>query len=195
MRDPAEGYPWNSPVLRGVFKNKTLERAHQKFKAGDHIEVLTCMYLCTLFRVSPPDWLRDAFCDRVGAYNELETWDHAFGPPMPKGTKKAARREKRNLVPLAVKIQELRAKGVKGQDLYDLAAKELGLRGGWEAVRDAYYRIPKQFRILIELSFLQLKAETLRERIKNPDGPLPREKIAEKWLAQLEDNLRSILPR
>jgi hypothetical protein len=195
MRAPAEGYPGNSPALRDVFKNKTLAKARQNFEAGDRTEVLRCMYLCMLFRVPPPDWLRDAFCDRVGAYNELEKWEDAFGPPMPKGTKKAGRQEKRNLVPLAVKVQELRRRGVRGRNLYELAAKELGLRGGWEAVRDQYYRIPKQFRILIELSFVQLRMEIIREKIKNPDGPLPREKIMDKWLAQLEDNLRRISPR
>jgi hypothetical protein len=51
MRDPAEGYPWNSSVLRDVFKNKTLEKARQKFEAGDHTEVLGCMHLCMLFHI------------------------------------------------------------------------------------------------------------------------------------------------
>jgi hypothetical protein len=195
MRDPTEGYPWNSPALRDVLKNKTLVRARQRFEAGDRTEVLRCMYLCMLFRVPPPDWLRDAFCDRVGAHKELETWDHAFGPPMPKGTKKAGREESRNESLLASKIPELRARGVRGQDLYEQAAKELGLRGGWEAVRDAYYRIPKQLRILVKLSLTQLRAEIIREKIKNPNGPLSHEKVLEKWLPQLEDNLRRILPR
>jgi hypothetical protein len=195
MRDPAEGYPWNSPALRDVFKNKTLEKARQKFEAGDLTEILSCMHLCMLFRVSPPDWLRDAFCARVGHPEKFEKWDDAFGLPVPKGTKKAGREEKRNENSLAIKIPELRARGEKGRDLYELAAKELGLRGGWEAVRDAYYRIPKHLRILVELSFTQLRAEIIREKIENPNSPPSSEKIMEKWLTQLEDNLRRILPR
>src|SRR5262249_14476744 len=129
--------------LQDAIKNKALETARQKFEAGDHSVILNCMYLCTFFRIQPPDWLIDAFCDRVGGRHNFETWDDTFGPPMPPGTKKARREEIENWVPLALKIRKLRARGIRGEALYEQAAKELKLRGGWQAVRDAYYRKPK----------------------------------------------------
>jgi hypothetical protein len=157
--------------LQNLIKNKTLEAARQKFEAGDYKEILTCMYLCTYWRIQPPDWLRDAFCDRVGSREDFETWDNAFGPPMPPGTKKARREGEKNWVPLALKICQLRAKGIRGQALYEQAADELGLRGGWEAVRDAYYRKSKGLRDSVEFAFSSLEAEK-REKIRSPDGRL-----------------------
>jgi hypothetical protein len=155
--------------VQDTIKNITLEAARQEFEAGDHRVILNCMYLCTWHRVQPPDWLIDAFCDRVEAPENFETWDDAFGPPMPKGTKKAGREGKKNWVPLALKIRKLRAKGIRGQTLYEQAAHELGLRGGWEAVRDAYYRKPKNFRDMLEYGAESLEA-AVRERIRSPDG-------------------------
>src|SRR5262245_6796959 len=103
-------------------QNGILETGRQKFEAGDYSEILNCMWLCTFFRIQPPDWLIDAFCDRVGSRENFETWDDAFGPPMPPGTKKARREEIKNWVPLALKIRELRARGIRGQALYEQAA-------------------------------------------------------------------------
>ena len=132
--------------LQNTIRNITLEAARQQFEAGNYSVILNCMYLCNYFRVQPPDWLIDAFCDRVGSPENFETWDDAFGSPMPKGTKQAAREEKKNRVRLAHKIRKLRAKRIRGQALYEQAADELKLRGGWQAVRDAYYRREKNFR-------------------------------------------------
>jgi hypothetical protein len=157
--------------LQNAIKNKTLEAARQKFEAGDYRVILKCMYLCTHHRVPPPDWLIDAFCDRVGSPENFETWDDAFGSPMPKGTKQAAREEKKNWVPLALKIRKLRAKGIRGQELYEQAADELKLRAGWESVRDAYYRKPKNSRELVEFAASELEAE-IREGIRRSDGRL-----------------------
>jgi hypothetical protein len=169
--------PVKEETLDGI-KNKFLVKARQEFEAGDQTVILRCMFLCMWLEIEPPDWLRDAFCDRAGGSTKFKTWDDAFGPPMPKGTKKAGRQEQRNSIRLARKIQELRAKGVRGQNLYQLAAKELGLRGGWEAVRDAYYRIPKIIREMI-----------IREREKEE------EEDCEDLIKSFESGLRRILPR
>jgi hypothetical protein len=138
-------HPVKEETLDGI-KNNFLGKARQRFEAGDQTVIMECMFLCMWLEIEPPDWLRDAFCDRAGAPTKFETWDDAFGPPMPKGTKRARRQEIRNWVRLARKIQELRTRGVRGQNLYELAARELGLRGGWETIRDSYYRIPKRIR-------------------------------------------------
>jgi hypothetical protein len=151
---PPKGPMWTRlpPIKeerKEAIKNNFLNvKARREFEAGDQTVILECMFLCTWFHIEPPDWLEDAFCDRAGSPEKFETWDDAFGPPMPKGTKKAGRQEKRNWLRLARKIQVLRAKGIRGKDAYEQAAKELGLRGGWEAIRDAYYRIPKRIREL-----------------------------------------------
>ena len=157
--------------LQNIIRNITLEAARQQFEAGDYSVILNCMYLCTYFRVQPPDWLIDAFCDRVERPENFETWDDAFGSPMPKGTKQAARKEKKNWVRLALKIRKLRAKGIRGQALYEQAADELGLRGGWESIRDAYYRRPKKVRDMMEYATASLEAQ-VREKIRSPDGKL-----------------------
>src|SRR5262245_33834060 len=149
--------PW--VWLQNTIKSKTLEAARQKFEAGDYSVILNCMYLCTYHRVQPPDWLIGAFCDRVGSPENFETWDDAFGPPMPPGTKKARREEIKNWVPLALKIRKLRAKGIRGQALYEQAADELKLRGGWQAVRDAYYRKPKNLRDSVDEAATELETE------------------------------------
>src|SRR5262249_50881107 len=86
-------------------------------------------------------------------------------------TKKAGREEKKNWVPLALKIRELRAKGVKGQALYEQAAAELGLNRGWEAVRDAYYGKGKHWRDAVEYGASSLEAE-VREGIRSPAGKI-----------------------
>jgi hypothetical protein len=158
-------------ATQNTIKNKTLEAARRKFEAGDYGVILKCMYLCTYHRVQPPDWLIYAFCDRVGSPENFETWDHAFGPPMPPGTKKARREEIKNWVPLALKIRKLRARGIRGQALYEQAADELSLRGGWESVRDAYYRKPKNLRESVEFAVSELEAE-VREGIRRPKGQL-----------------------
>ena len=158
-------------ALQNAIKDKTLEAARKKFEAGNYRVILNCMYLCTSCRVQPPDWLRDAFCDRVGAPENFETWDDAFGPPMPRGTKRAGREEIKNWVPLVLKIRELRARGIRGQALYEQAAAELHLRRGWEAVRDAYYRKSKNWREIVEYSVSSLEAQ-VREKILSPKGQL-----------------------
>jgi hypothetical protein len=170
-------HPVKEEVLDGI-KNKFLVKARQRFEAGDQTVIMECMFLCMWLEIEPPDWLRDAFCDRAGGSTKFETWDDAFGPPMPKGTKKARREEIRNSIRLARKIPELRAKGVRGKNLYELAAKELGWRGGWEAVRDAYYRIPKTIREMI-----------IRER----EGE--EEEDYEELIKSFESSLRRISPR
>jgi hypothetical protein len=149
---------------------KTLEEARKKFEAGDYGVILKSMRFCARQRVQPPDWLISAFCDRVGNPENFETWDHAFGPPMPKGTKQAAREEKKNWVPLALKIRELRTRGIRGEALYEQAAKELRL-GSWQTVRDAYYRKPRIVRDMVSLAANVLEA-AVREGIKQPDGQL-----------------------
>jgi hypothetical protein len=65
---------------------------------------------------------------------------------MPKGTKKARREEIKNGMRLVHKVQELKDKGVKGPALFERAARELGLKKGWESTRDFYYRVrPRWF--------------------------------------------------
>lgn len=157
--------------LQNTIRNITLEAARQQFEAGDYSVILNCMYLCTYYRVQPPDWLIDAFCDRVERPENFKTWDDAFGPPMPKATKQAAREEKKNCVRLAHKIRKLRAKGIRGQALYEQAADELKLRGGWQAVRDAYYRRGKNFRHMREYA-ASLGEAQVREKISSPNGKL-----------------------
>jgi len=147
-------------AVQNAIKN-TVEAERQKFETGDYSVILKCMWLCTFFRTQPPDWLIDAFCERVGQPHNFETWDDAFGPPMPPGTKRARREEVKNWVPLALKIRELRARGVKGQALYEQAADELKLRGDWQTVRDAYYRMPKISREWVELAASELEEEIL----------------------------------
>ena len=137
--------PVKEETLDGI-KNKFLVKARRDFEAGNQAVILPCVSLCLWLGIQPPEWLEDAFCSRAGAPWKFEKWEDAFGPPMPKGTKKAARQEIRNILRLERKIREIRAKGVKGRDLYEQAAKELGLRGGWQTIRDAYYRIAKPIR-------------------------------------------------
>ena len=98
--------------LQNIIRSITLEAGRQQFEAGDYSVILNCMYLCTRHRIQPPDWLIDAFCDRVGSPVNFETWDDAFGSPMPKGTKQAAREEKKSWVALSLKIRKLRARGI-----------------------------------------------------------------------------------
>jgi hypothetical protein len=150
---------------------QSCERGRKKFEAGDCDVILPCMYLCTWFRMPPPLWLRDAFCDRAGSPENFETWNDAFGPPMPHGTKKAAREKEKNYVSLVLKIRELRARGIRGQALYEQAADELSLGRSWEAVRDAYYSRPKNARDGVEFAASALEAE-VREKIRSPDGQL-----------------------
>ena len=152
-------------------QNGILETGRQQFEAGDYGAILNCMWLCTFWRIQPPDWLIDAFCDRVGSRENFETWDDAFGPPMPPGTKKARREEIKNFVPLALKIRELRARGIRGQALYEQAADDLKLKGDWQTVRDAYYRRLKNLRDSMEEAASELEAER-REGIRLPGGRL-----------------------
>jgi hypothetical protein len=167
------------PVERpqNAIKNITLEAARQKFEAGDYGAILLGMYLCTQYRIQPPDWLINAFCDRVRSPENFETWDDAFGPPMPPGTKKAGREEKKNWVPLALKIHKLRARGIRGQALYEQAAEELNLRLDWQTVRDAYYRKSKNIRDILEHVAFSLEVE-LREVFSSPEE-------YEAWLVNL----------
>ena len=152
-------------------RTKILEEGRQKFEAGDYSVILRCMGLCTFYRIQPPDWLIDAFCDRVVRPENFETWDDAFGPPMPPGTKKAGREEKKNWIPLALKIRKLRAKGIRGQALYEQAAKELNLNLDWQTVRDAYYRESKSVRERVEYGASSLGIE-VRVGIRSPSGRL-----------------------
>jgi hypothetical protein len=125
----------------------SLERARQKFEAGDNTVILKWMFFCTANHIQPPEWLALAFCIRACSPEEFETWDDAFGPPMPKGTKRARREEIKNQIPLALKVHELKAKGVKGdRALFEQAAKELGLARDWKTVRDSFYRQPEYLR-------------------------------------------------
>ena len=149
---------------------ETLEEARKEFEAGDYEVILKSMRLCARQRVQPPDWLISAFCDRVESPENFKTWDDAFGPPMPKGTKQAAREEKKSWVRLALKIRELKTRGIRGEALYEQAAKELRL-GSWQTVRDAYYRKPKNVRDMVSLAASVLEA-AVREGIKQPDGQL-----------------------
>ena len=128
--------------------NETLEEARRKFERGDYSVLLGTMKGCLDFGVLPAPWLVEAFCDRVGHPEEYKTWDDAFGPPLPKGTKEARRKEMKNASALREKIRALRAQNIKGQDLYERAGAELALSCGWETVRDAYYREPKVIRDL-----------------------------------------------
>jgi hypothetical protein len=153
--------------MQDIIQNRTLEIARQEFEAGDYKVILTCMLLCTRFSIQPPVWLAEAFCDRVGRPEDFETWDDAFGPPMPRGTKRARRQEIKDWLPLALKIHELRAKGIRGQALYEQAAKVFS--GKWETVRDCYYRQPKYIRSLAEGVF-RFREALVREKILSPDG-------------------------
>jgi hypothetical protein len=150
-----------------IIQNKTLEGARQKFEAGNYKVILKCMYICMKFRIQPPVWLAEAFCNRVGSPENFETWDDAFGPPMPRGTKRARREEIKDWAPLALEIYKLRAKGIRGQAQYEQAAKVFS--GRWETVRDAYYREPKYIRDMMEYLFRFMEAR-VREKIFSPDG-------------------------
>ena len=92
-------------------------------------------------------------------------------PQCRRGQNKLPGKKKKNWVLLALKIRKLRAKGIRGQALYEQAADELGLRGGWESIRDAYYRRPKKVRDMMEYATASLEAQ-VREKIRSPDGKL-----------------------
>ena len=128
--------------------NATLEAARPKFERGDYTVILDTLRVCLDFGVLPAPWLVTAFCDRVRHPEEYKTWDDAFGPPLPKGTKKARRQEMKNASALISKVRALRAQNIKGRDLWERAGAELGLGVGWETVRDAYYRQPKGIRLV-----------------------------------------------
>jgi hypothetical protein len=117
-----------------------LEEHRRQFEAGDQTVILPCVCLCMGLRIEPPEWLEAAFRDRVWKPYNFKTWNDAFGPPMPKGIKKARREEIKNGMRLVHKVQELKKRGIKGQALFERAAKEVGLKKGWEATRDFYYR-------------------------------------------------------
>jgi len=151
---------------------QSVESTHQKLEAGDYSVILSGMWLCTYFRIQPPRWLVDALGERILEPAKFKTWDEAFGPPMPRGTKKARREKELTRVPLALKIQQLRAKGVRGQALYEQANAELGLGSrSWEAVRDAYYLDPKKFRNVWE-AFFNIISAAKREKIYSSDVQL-----------------------
>ena len=154
------------------FIKQSVESSRQKLEAGDYSVILIGMWLCTYFRMQPPRWLVDAFGDRISQPAKFKTWDEAFGPPMPKGTKKARREVEVTRDLLALKIHQLRAKGVRGQALYEQANAELGLGSrSWEAVRDTYYRESKKIRDVREAAFNIIKAAQ-REKIYSSDVQL-----------------------
>jgi hypothetical protein len=152
--------------------NQELEAARQEFEAGNYKVILKYMYICTCNEIMPPIWLAEAFCDRVGRPENFETWDDAFGPPMPRGTKRARREEMRKWVQLALEIRKLRAKGIKGEELYRQAAYVFGSLD-WQTVRDAYYRKPKDARDTLE------KAASFMESQFRKDGPLDGQSLEE----------------
>jgi hypothetical protein len=171
---------------------RVFDDTRRRLESGDRSAILSSMHFCTFYRIPPPDWLATAFCDAFESCERYQTWDDAFGPPMPKGTKNARRKMRR--YDLAAKITELReVRGAAGQALYEQAATELKNEQpetelkNWQTVRDIYYRVPNEVRGVLRDIYRFVTHIVLAERrygIRLPSGELavsPEEALA--WLA------------
>jgi len=120
---------------------KILQSIGREIKGGNPAAILHGLRLCFTLKITPPSWLTDAFCRRVKkAADSYESWEPVFGRPHKKGRKKAGRELEKHAVLIWLKICELRASGMRGDEVYRRAAVDLNIHRDWQTVRDAYYR-------------------------------------------------------
>jgi hypothetical protein len=145
-----------------------LERIGRAIKGGDTNAILHGLRLCFDLNITPPGWLTKAFCKRINKAVDYESWDQAFGRPRKKGGKEAGRELKKHAVKIWLKVRELRASGMRGDEVFREAAADLPIHRDWQTVRDAYYDNPKL------RGFLEWAAESVeameQEQIRGPDG-------------------------
>jgi hypothetical protein len=147
---------------------KILESIGRAIKGGDPSKVLHGLCLCYQLRITPPSWLTNTFCKRVQwAEDNYESWDRVFGRPHKKGSKKAGRELEKHAVQIFLKIRELRASGMRGNEVYRRTAADLNIHRDWQTIRDAYYRSGRSH------SFMRWAIECIeamdRGQIRDPD--------------------------
>jgi hypothetical protein len=137
------------------FVRRFLEKGRELYNAGagDKRELLHCMYWCTKNRISPPQWLEDAFCEAWQAVvfsDEKVAWEDVFGKPFPKGKHRGTAERNRAVAGRVFdEVEAMAANNPKDEALWEKVSKklkkELKLKKfGGSTVRDLYYDVLKE---------------------------------------------------
>ena len=113
---------------------KSLDRAKQRFDLGDKSALLDALY-AWIFQdptnaMPLPEWVRLEFViafTKVRLSHEYRSWDEAFGPPLKKNEKHAAKRAEALKRPRVwARVAELRRE-TPHRDVFPEVAKEFGI--------------------------------------------------------------------
>ena len=141
--------------------------------------VLQCMRLCAANRLTPPQWLADAFISRLSRVQEAEvaSWDDAFGRPWPPRTRLHAIREQRRLkrvVHAAVWEAVLNEGRAVNRILFDEIGERREVAASGSTCEDAYY-------------------EALREGMPNPAAVRAAQRFGNPTLSRENAGLETML--
>lgn len=126
---------------------RALEQERMKSEAGDKRAVLRAIYVCAIYNMPLPEWVRNAFCAVYrGVLNaEIGSWDEAFSPAFPKGKhveKLKGREQLKYEAYREVCYARIAGKGL-GDKLYSEIATQLNTNK--EKVKELFYEARTEF--------------------------------------------------
>lgn len=140
------GKPSFSDMLNDSFRyiaKKELSLFKDSYDNGNKYSLLRAIYLCSLYDLKLPEWVRNAYIESFSAIDEFKVkkLEDAFGSPLKKGEHLAAARKKKKnakLVFAEVGIARRDGKAVDNE-LFEEIGLKLGL--GKTLVAEYYYEL------------------------------------------------------
>jgi hypothetical protein len=86
------------PIVRWIARN-SMEKLRLSYQAGEEKALMDAVSTCAWGSIPMPDWVADAFWlrhQKVDNY-ELDSWDKAFGRPLPRNSNVNAKKKEHDL--------------------------------------------------------------------------------------------------